>query len=70
MTLQLLQISQYCSKWNTAHCFEGGKYDLTDISSVSWDSKIISYNTEYLIRTQLMKKQCLTVFFPNVLPKL
>lgn len=70
MTLQLLKTSQYCSKWNTAHCFEGGKNDLTVISSVSWDSKIVSYNIEYLIIAQPTKKQNLTLFFPNILPKL
>lgn len=67
MTFQLLKISQYCIKWSTAHYFEGGKYNLTDISSVSWDSKIVSYNTEYLIRTQSTKRQDLTQFFPQSL---
>lgn len=67
MTLPGLKISQYCSKQNTAHCFVGGKYDLTDISSVSWESKTISYNIEYLIRAQPTNKKILDIIFPQYL---
>lgn len=67
MTLPILKISQYCSKQNTAHCFVEGKYNLTDISSVSWESKTTSYNTEYLIRTQPTNKKILDIIFPQYL---
>lgn len=66
MTLPVLKISQYSRKQNTASWLERGKYDLTDISSVSWASKIVSYNIEYLIRTQHTNKKILDIIFPPV----
>lgn len=69
VTLPVLKISQYCSKQSTTHCFEGGKYDLTDISSVSWESKTISYNIEYLIRTPPTNMKILDIIFPQYLAK-
>lgn len=67
MTLPVLKISQYSRKQNTASWLERGKYDLTDISSVSWASKIVSYNIEYLIRTQHTNKKILDIIFPLLL---